>query len=86
MCIDLFTIHFDTNTIELKQATLEGDFKSWAIITNPTEKIIEVEAEDGTQTTQPIYEGGEILIGQNNFDLTKASKTIYFATKRKMNE
>lgn len=67
-------------------ATATTSAKSWAIITNPTEKVIEVEAEDGTQTTQPIYEGGEILIGQNNFDLTKASKTIHFATKRKINE
>ena len=79
-------IHFDTNTIELKQATITGDYKAWALVTEATEKVIEVEAEDGTQTTQTIYEGGEILIGQNNFDLTKGSKTLYFTTKRKIND
>lgn len=60
--------------------------KAWAIATIPEETTINIEAENGTQTTQKIYEGGEILLAQNNPVFNGNEKTIYFALKRKINE
>lgn len=60
-------------------------YKAWAIVTEPNETEIAVSAEDGTETTQTIYEGGEILIGENNADL-RTEQTLYFALKNKIYE
>lgn len=60
-------------------------YKAWALVTEQTQTQIAVSAEDGTETTQTIYEGGEILIGENNADLSTA-QTIYFTLKNKIYE
>jgi hypothetical protein len=46
------------------------------LVTEPTTEIIDVEDEQGNQTTQTLYEGGEIVIGQN--ERIFVGKTIYF--------
>lgn len=60
--------------------------KAWAIVTEPSETVINVTAEDGTDTTQTIQEGGELLIGQNIDEFPLEGKTIYFSVKNKIYE
>jgi hypothetical protein len=84
------TIDFAGGSILVK-ATAEdsnNQGKSWAIVTKSTTTTIDVEAEDGTKTTQTIQEGGEILLAQNNVNLFDYNNglTLYFAVKRKIND
>ena len=87
-----------TNAVEVTGYTINADnivlpaitgaeaFKSWAFVTLPSERPINVSDESGTEeTTQTIYEGSEILIGANNAQLTE-SKTLYFILKQKIYE
>jgi hypothetical protein len=62
------------------------DCKSWAIVTASATNTIDIEEEDGTQSTQTIQEGGEILLAQNNPVFNGNNKTIYFTLKRKIND
>ena len=71
-----FTINEDSIVLP----KVEREHKSWAIVTIKRTKTINVEAENGEQTTQDIVVGGELVIGQNkplNEDLT-----LYFRVKR----
>ena len=62
------------------------DCKSWAIVTASATNTINIEAEDGTQSTQTIQEGGELVLAQNNPKFNSDNKTIYFTLKRKIND
>lgn len=62
------------------------DCKSWAIVTASATHTIDIEEEDGTQSTQTIQEGGELVLAQNNPKFNGNNKTIYFAVKRKIND
>lgn len=79
----------DNTSISLRQLTQSAynkirEYKAWAFITKPTQAKINVEDEDGKQTTQTIYEGGEIVLGKNApYPATHLkSSPIYFAVKR----
>ena len=50
--------------------------KSWAIVTTRTTTTINVEDDDGNQTTQNIYEGGELVLGGN--ETLSSGLTLYF--------
>lgn len=82
-------ITIDANSITVKPTgAIPFPFpasKAWAIVTEPSETVINVTAEDGTETTQTIQEGGELLIGQNidSFSATDGA-TIYFSVKNKI--
>ena len=84
------TIDFAGDSIVIKATAEDANNigKSWAIVTKSTTKTIDVEAEDGTKTTQTIQEGGEILLAQNNVNLFDYNNglTLYFAVKRKIND
>lgn len=59
--------------------------KSWAIITGQTKETIDVESEDGRETTETTFYGGDLLIGQN-IEVTAggAFTPIYFTKKREI--
>lgn len=60
-------------------------YKAWAIVTEQTTTTIAVSDESGTEeTTQNIISGGEILIGENLTETLPQTRTLYFATKRKI--
>lgn len=56
-------------------------YKSWAIITQPTFTTIDVEDEDGNPITQTIQDGGEIILAMNN---PEKITTLYFAVKQRV--
>lgn len=63
---DKSEIRYNQNVITLPLVTdTNYNYKAWALITEITPTTINVVDEDGVETTQTIYEGGEILIGQN---------------------
>ncbi len=66
-------------------ANFPASGKSWAIVTAQTAKSETVEDEQGGQTTQTTYYGGDLLIGQN-IEITagQAFTPIYFTKKRKI--
>ena len=53
-----------TNGNEITISSRSG-YVAWAIVTPMSETIINVEDEDGNETTQTIHEGGELVIGAN---------------------
>lgn len=62
-----------------------SEYKAWAIATIPSATTIAVAEEDGiSETTQTIYEGGEILLAKNNSQLQ--GQTIYITAKNKIND
>lgn len=63
----------------------DNNYKSWAVVTVPTSTTIDVEDEEGNETTQTIQEGGELLLGRNFNTATEANQPIYFNYKRKIN-
>lgn len=73
------------NSIELPNLGVNASqYKAWAIITIPSQTTIDVASEDGeTETTQTIYEGGEILLAKNNSQLE--GQTVYITAKNKVN-
>lgn len=73
------------DSILLPKLTDASNYKAWAFVTIQTGTVISVSDESGTDTTQTIYEGGEILLGQNNCQLTEP-KYLYFNLKRNIYE
>ncbi len=67
---------------EIRLADLSSvDHVAWAIVTEQTTEEIQVEDEDGNQTTQSIIKGGELVLGQN----AKAQgQTLHFVFKRNL--
>ncbi len=59
---------------------------AWALVTEMTEIRIPIDDGYGTPDIQTIYEGGELLLGQNNCDLTLGDKRIYFNYTHKIND
>lgn len=78
------SVIFTDNSITLP-ATDFTDYKAWALVTNPINTIINVEDEQGNETTQTITEGGELLIGFNYANESEETDTIYFEIKNKIN-
>lgn len=78
------SVIFTDNSITLP-ATDFTDYKAWALVTNPINTIINVEDEQGNETTQTITEGGELLIGLNYANESEETNTIYFEVKNKIN-
>ncbi len=59
-----FSIAEDGNSIYLSNTNIEH--KAWAIVTEQTQTEIKVEDDNGETIIQTIYEGGELVLGQNN--------------------
>ena len=59
--------------------------KAWAICTQQWEEYLDVEDEEGNQTTQTIQHGGDVLIAQNmEFEDGDAFPSVYFTKKREV--
>ena len=75
-----------TNTgfsISLNSGTFPKPGQAWAICTPQWNESIDVEDEQGNQTTQVIQHGGDVLLAQNGaFTDDDTFKTIYFTKKR----
>lgn len=71
--------------MSLNIASEIDNYKAWAVVTVPASTTIDVEDEEGNATTQPIQEGGELLLGRNFTTATEANQPIYFNYKRKIN-
>lgn len=72
-------ITFNNDNIRIKAQNVEH--VAWAIVTEQTTEKIQVEDEDGKQTTQSIIKGGELVLGQN----AKAQgQTLHFVFKRNL--
>lgn len=59
--------------------------KSWALVTEQTSETRDVEDEDGEPTTETVYYGGDLLIGQN-MEVVQGEEfpTVYFTPKREI--
>lgn len=69
-------VTYGADTITLPNV---GEYVAWAFVTEQTETTENVVDENGEETTQTIYEGGELILGQNQ-GLT--GQTLYFREKR----
>lgn len=59
--------------------------KAWAIVTAQRSVTETVEGEDGTQTEQTTYFGGDLIIGQNiEVEAGKEFTPVYFTLKREI--
>lgn len=69
----------DIHTYTLSAPNFISSGKSWAICTQQYSETIDVEDEEGNQTTQTIQYGGDVLLAQN-MDITEdqAFTPIYF--------
>lgn len=69
----------------INAGAMPANGKSWAIVTAQSENTFPVESEDGGQTTQTTYFGGDLLIGQNIEVVSgQAFAPIYFTLKREI--
>ena len=77
-----------TNTgfsISLNSGTFPKPGQAWAICTPQWNESIDVEDEQGNQTTQVIQHGGDVLLAQNGaFTDDDTFETIYFTKKREV--
>ena len=60
---------------KLTVPSFNGEHVAWALITTPTETKIKVENDDGEEEEQTIFEGGELVLGQNQ---KAQGQTLYF--------
>lgn len=61
------------------------DCKSFAILTEPSEKVINVSDDDGNETTQTIKSGGLLYIGINKeYNRIKDNNTIYLSIRKEI--
>ena len=61
------------------------DCVAFAIVTQPSEKVIEVTDDDGNNTTQTIKSGGLLYIGINKeYNRIKDNNTIYLSIRKEI--
>lgn len=68
-------------SIRIPESVNIGEVKSIAIVTEPKEKTITVEDEDGNGNEQTIYEGGELVLGYNLKEGETEVSFFYFGLK-----
>ena len=62
-----------------------ADCVAFAIVTQPSEKVIEVTDDDGNNTTQTIKSGGLLYIGINKeYNRIKDNNTIYLSIRKEI--
>lgn len=86
---DLSEIDFQDNgtgwKVVLNIPTSAADCVSFAIVTQPSEKVIEVTDDDGNNTTQTIKSGGLLYIGINKeYNRIKDNNTIYLSIRKEI--
>ena len=76
-----------SNSIEMTKRLADDTrpYKAWALVTDNIDTELQVEDEEGNETTQTIQEGGELLIGRNFNTAEEANEPIYLNYKRKIN-
>lgn len=86
---DLSEIDFQDNgtgwKVVLNIPTSAADCVAFAIVTKPSEKVIEVTDDDGNNTTQTIKSGGLLYIGINKeYNRIKDNNTIYLSIRKEI--
>ncbi len=73
---------FSINSNSVVIPAIPSGYSSWALVTKRTTEKITVEDEDGDVSTIDIYNGGELILGQNK--VFANAKTFYFRKKKKI--
>lgn len=77
------TNYFESGYIVLPITKAQSAYKSFAIVTKPSEEQIAVSDDDGNITTQTIQKGGELFLGINKtYAELGDNPKIYFAIKK----